>query len=408
MRVKGLLVASVLALSVGVSAQAPQTIRIHAAEVVDGTGKVLRDATVVVSGSKITAIETGSTAPATYDLGRLTVMPGMIDVHSHIGWHFGKDGRADNKGETPAESMLFMAENAYVTLMAGITTIQSPGSPTDVPLRDAIARGVFPGPRILTSISQLNETSGTPDELREKVRALKKEGADVIKIFASKSIRDGGEQTMTDAQLQAVCGEAKALGLRTMVHAHSTASVVASVNAGCGQIEHGVLIDQSALTLMAQKGVYFDPNIGVVLQNYLENKAKFLGIGNYNEEGFAYMKKGLALNDAMFKKALTTPGLKILTGTDAVSGAHGHNAQEIVARVKDGQSPMDALVSATSLNAKSMNLDREIGSLTPGHEADIVAVDGDPLTDITAVTRVVFVMKGGKIYKHVAPANGMH
>jgi len=408
MRVNGLLVASILALSVGASAQTPGTIRLHAAEVIDGTGKVLRDATVVVQGSKITAIETGSTAPATYDLGRLTMMPGMIDVHDHIGWHFGKDGRADNKGETPAESMLFMVENAYVTLMAGITTIQSPGSPTDVPLRDAIARGVIPGPRILTSIRQLNETSGTPDELREKVRALKKEGADVIKIFASKSIRDGGEQTMTDAQLQAVCGEAKALGLRTMVHAHSTASVAASVNAGCDQIEHGVLVDQSALTLMAQKGVYFDPNIGVVLQNYLENKAKFLGIGNYNEEGFAYMKKGLALNDAMFKKALTTPGLKILTGTDAVSGAHGHNAQEIVARVKDGQSPMDALVSATSLNAKSMNLDREIGSLTPGHEADIVAVDGDPLTDITAVTRVVFVMKGGKIYKHVAPANGMH
>ena len=143
-----------------------------------------------------------------------------------------------------------------------------------------------------------------------------------------------------------------------------------------------------------------------MLQNYLENKAKFLGIGNYNEEGFAYMEKGLALNDAMFKKALTTPGLKILTGTDAVSGAHGHNAVEIVARVKDGQNPMDALVSATSLNAKSLNLDQEIGSLTPGHEADIVALDGDPLTDITAVTRVVFVMKGGKIYKNVAPAGG--
>ncbi len=193
-----------------------------------------------------------------------------------------------------------------------------------------------------------------------------------------------------------------------MVHAHSTASVAASVNAGCDQIEHGVLIDQSALTLMARKGVYFDPNIGVVLQNYLKNKARFLGIGNYNEEGFTYMEKGLALNDAMFKKALTTPGLKILTGTDAVSGAHGHNAEEIVARVKDGQKAMDALVSATSLNAKSLNLDKDIGSLTPGHEADIVAVDGDPLTDITAVTRVVFVMKGGTVYKHVAPADGMH
>ncbi len=402
MRVKHFLVAAIAAASAGLSAQtAPATIRIHAAEVVDGTGKVVRNATVVVRGSKIEALETGGTAAATYDLGRLTVMPGMIDVHDHIGWHFNKNGRADNRGETPAEQALYAAGNAWVTLMAGFTTIQSPGARSDVELRDMIARGIVPGPRILTSIEQFFDNSGTPDQLREKVRKLKKEGADVVKIFASKSIRDGGAQTMSDAQLQAVCGEAKAQGLRTMVHAHSTESVIASVNAGCDQIEHGVLVDQSALTLMAQKGVYFDPNIGVVLQNYLRNKPKFLGIGNYNEEGFAYMEKGLALNDAMFKKALATPGLKILTGTDAVSGAHGHNADEIVAHVKDGQKPMDALVSATSLNAKSLGLDGTIGSLTPGHEADLIAIDGDPLTDISAVTRVRFVMKGGVVYRNV-------
>src|SRR2546427_1250572 len=288
--------------------------------------------------------------------------------------------------------------------MAGFTTIQSPGSASDVDLRDAIARGVLPGPRILTSIRQLNERSGTPAEIREKVRQLKADGADVIKIFASASIRDGGKQTMTDAQIQAVCGEAKAQGMRTMVHAHSPESIKASVNAGCGQIEHGVFADDEVLKLMADRGVYFDPNVGVVLQNYLRNKAKFLGIGNYNEEGFAYMEKGLALNAAMIKKAVATPNLKLVLGTDAVAGAHGHNADEIVERVKQGnQKPMDAIVSATSLSAKSLNLDKSIGTLAAGYEADLIGVDGDPATDITAVTRVAFVMKGGRVFKHVSP-----
>src|SRR5207245_997031 len=160
--------------------------------------------------------------------------------------------------------------------------------------------------------------------------------------------------------------------------------------------------------LMANKGVYFDPNVGVVLQNYLRNKTKFLGVGNYNEEGFAYMEKGLATNAAMIKSAVATPNLKLVLGTDAVAGAHGRNADEIVERVKQGnQKPMDAIVSATSLAAQSLNLDKTIGTLAPGFEADLVALDGDPTSDITAVTRVVFVMKGGKVYKHIA-AGGTH
>ena len=380
-----------------------QTIRVRAATVLDGTGKVLRNATIVVQGSKITAIDTIGSGAATYDLGPLTVIPGMIDVHAHVGWHFDKDGRYAARGGDPGEEILYGAENAYTTLVAGFTTIQSPGQANDVQLREAIARGVLPGPRILTSIRQINERSGTPDELREKVRQLKKDGADVVKMFASASIREGGKQTMTDAQIQAACGEAKAQGMRTMVHAHSPESIKASVNAGCDQIEHGVFATDEVLKLMADKGVYFDPNVGVVLQNYLRNKAKFLGIGNYNEEGFAYMEKGLAINAAMIKKAVATPNLKLVVGTDAVAGAHGHNADEIVERVKQGgQKPMDAIISATSLAAKSMHLDKTIGTLAAGYEADLVALDGDPLTDITAVTRVAFVMKGGKVYKHVA------
>ena len=388
-------------LSAALSSQS-QTIRIHANTVLDGTGKVIRNATVVVQGSKIVGIETGNSGPATYNLGSLTVVPGFIDVHAHVGWHFDKDGRYAARPGSPAQEILYSAENAYTTLMAGFTTIQSPGQPNDVELREALARGVLPGPRLLTSIRQINERSGTPDEIRQKVRQLKADGADVIKIFASASIRDGGKQTMTDEQLQAVCGEAKTLGMRSMVHAHSPESIKASVNAGCGQIEHGVFANQEVLTLMAQKGVYFDPNVGVVLQNYLANKARYLNIGNYNEEGFAFMEKGLKLNADMIKLAVATPNLKMVLGTDAVAGAHGHNADEIVERVRQGnQKPMDALISATSLAAQSLGLEKSIGTLAQGYEADLIALNGDPLTDITAVTRVAFVMRGGKVYKHV-------
>jgi len=403
MRFKVLVFASLVAAAASLTAQG-QTIRIRAATILDGTGKMVRNATVVVQGSKITSIDTGNSGPASYNLGQLTVMPGMIDVNAHIGWHFDKDGRYAARPGSPASEILYGAENAYTTLSAGFTTIQSPGAASDVDLREAIARGVLPGPRILTSIRQLNERSGTPSEIREKVRQLKADGADVVKIFASASIRDGGKQTMTDEQLQAVCGEANALGMRTMVHAHSPESIKASVNAGCQQIEHGVFANDDVLKLMADKGVYFDPNVGVVLQNYLTNKAKFLNIGNYTEEGFAYMEKGLGLNREMIKKAVATPNLKLVLGTDAVAGAHGHNADEIVERVRQGnQKPMDAIVSATSMAAKSLRLDKTIGTLAPGFEADLIAVDGDPLSDITAVTRIVFVMKGGKVYKHVAP-----
>lgn len=382
------------------AAQEP-TIIIRAGLLLDGKGGAQRNADIVVQGSKIVKIAPATGKP-TYDLRTLTILPGLIDTHVHISYHFGADGRASNRGETPAQGAYYTVENAYATLMAGFTTVQSVGAAADVPLREAIARGVLPGPRILTAIRALNENSGTPDQLRELVRKLKADGADVVKIFASKSIRDGGGQTMTDEQLVAVCGEAKAQGLRTMVHAHAAGAIKAAVRAGCGQIEHGVFVDDEALKLMAERDVYFDPNIGVVLQNYLRNKSRFLGIGNYTEEGFAYMEKAVELNNAMIRKAVATPGLKLVMGTDAVAGAHGRNADELIARVREGgQKPMDAIISATSLAAKSLNLENSIGTIAPGFEADLIAVDGDPARDITALTRVVFVMKGGKVYKNV-------
>ncbi len=256
---------------------------------------------------------------------------------------------------------------------------------------------------MLTSLAPLDENSGDPAKLRELVRQRKQAGADLIKIFASKSIREGGAQTMTDAQLEAACGEAKAQGLRTIVHAHSAESAKAATLAGCTSIEHGAYVTDEVFDLMAQRGTYYDPNIGLVLQNYLENKPKFLGQGNYNEEGFAFMEKGVAITLATFQKALTHKNLKIIYGTDAVAGAHGQNYREFIVRVRDGhQDPMAALISATSLSAESLNLANEIGSIAPGMQADIVAFDGNPLTDVTAASRAVFVMKGGKVFENLA------
>jgi imidazolonepropionase-like amidohydrolase len=291
------------------------------------------------------------------------------------------------------------AENAKVTLMNGFTTVQSVGAPSDKALREKIASGEIPGPRLLTSLGSMSERTGTPDQIREYIRKQKTAGADLIKIFASKSIREGGAKTMTDEQLQAACGEAKAQGLRTLVHAHSADAVLSSAKAGCTEIEHGAYVSDEGLKYMADHGIYFDPNIGLVLQNYIENKAKYMGIGNYNEEGFAFMEKAVPTNYVMFKRALKS-GVKMPMGTDAVAGAHGQNAREIVVRVQNGgQKPMDAIIGATSLAAESMGLSKVTGSIVPGLAADLVAVDGNPLQDITAVRRVTFVMKEGKVVK---------
>jgi imidazolonepropionase-like amidohydrolase len=168
-------------------------------------------------------------------------------------------------------------------------------------------------------------------------------------------------------------------------------------------VEHGGLATAEALKLLADRGVYFDPNIGLVTQNYLENKSRFLGIGNYTEEGFASMEKALGLKDAMFTAALQTANLKMVMGTDAVAGAHGQNMREIFERVKSGQKPIDAIRSLTSISAASMNLDKEIGAIASGLAADLVAVAGNPLTDINALGRITFVMKGGKVYRGPTP-----
>jgi imidazolonepropionase-like amidohydrolase len=403
-----LLITAVLFLPSLTGAQT-RPIALRTSTILDGKGHTLTDTIIIVEGTKIVRI--GGAAPAgaiTYDLTSLIVTPGWIDTHAHLSWHF-NNGRLAGKDEPPAQAILHAAENAVLTLNAGFTTIQSPGSPEDKDLRDAIARGILPGPRMLTSLEPLTEQSGPPEKLRELVRERKQQGADFIKLFASKSIREGGAQTMTDAQLQAACGEAKSLGLRTIVHAHSADAAKAATLAGCTSIEHGAYVTDDVFGLMAKRGAYYDPNIGLVLQNYLENKEKFLGIGNYNEQGFAFMEKGKSIVLETFKKALKHRDLRIIYGTDAVAGAHGRNAEEFIVRVRDGgQDPMAALVSATSFSAESLGLGSATGSIAPGMDADIIAFDGNLLQDVTAARRVLFVMKAGKVFVNRVQESASH
>jgi imidazolonepropionase-like amidohydrolase len=381
----------------------PTPITIHAGELIDGKGKVMRDMTITVLGTKITGIKAGKTAQPTYDFAKLTVLPGLIDTHVHITDHFNDEGRATAKDETGEQQGLKWSENAYATLMSGYTTVQSIGSEKDYPLRKAIAGGRLPGPRLLTSGEPIGNPKLTPDELRAFVRKTKANGADVVKIFASKSSRDGGAPTMSDAQMEAACGEAKKIGIRTWVHAHAAAAIRQAILAGCHAITHARFTTQSELDLAVQRGVYIDPTWGVVQQNYLAHQTNYEGIGNYTKEAFAEMRRYQPSTPAVWRMMLNTKGLKLLSGGDTNAGAEGHNVEEIVWRVHNGQKPIDAITVATSKDAEAIGLGSITGSITPGMEADIIAVKGDPLTDITALRRVVFVMKGGTVYKNVAP-----
>jgi imidazolonepropionase-like amidohydrolase len=387
-------------------AQTPHTTRIviAASTALDGKGHVLHDTRIVIEGSKIVALDPKA-GPVDYDLRGLTVLPGWIDAHVHITWSFGKDGKNAGPSGTTQDDAYKAASNAWLTLMAGFTTVQSVGSPNDIPLRDVIANGILPGPRILTAAEPLQgrgDQTGTPDEIRAFIRKQKEAGADLVKIFASQSIRQGGGMTLSQEQLNAACDEAKKQGLRTLVHAYKDA-VRAATLAGCTEIEHGTLATDDDLKLMAEKGTYLDPQAGLIIENYLLNKEKYLGTPGYTEEGFAAMARILPMNHELVQHAVKTPGLKIVFGTDAVAGAHGRNAEEFIDRVRDGgQDPMQAMMSANSIGAEAMGMADQIGSIAPGLQADIIALDGDLLKDITVVRRVAFVMKAGIVYKNAA------
>lgn len=369
----------------------------------DGRGNVLRDARIGVRGGRITSLAAPD-GDRTIDLRRYTVLPGWIDTHVHLDSHWDRNGRIATASEPADEATLAIAGNAWDTLMGGFTTVQSVGALSERPLRDAIRDRGFPGPRVLTSLNIIAGNPETPlESLRAAVRERKAQGADLIKIFASNSQRVGAKPTLTEAQLTALCSEARALGMRTMVHAYRSQVAVAA-RAGCNQIEHATYATREEIEVAVRAGAIISPQVGLVVQNYLLNKSRYLGVGNYTEEGMAIMQRDLPRDFEVCRLAVATPGAKVVFSTDATAGAHGRNAEEFLGRVEHcGQSPMAALVSANVTAAEALGMADRIGALAPGLEADIIAVDGDPLTDLTAVRRVVFVMRGGVVYKWIPP-----
>jgi imidazolonepropionase-like amidohydrolase len=385
-----LLLNLLLAFGLASAQPASKPIVLETTTILDGKGGIQKNQQIVIQGSRIESVKPGK-GPVTYDLKGLTVMPGWIDAHVHLDSHFDAHHKMAD-----GNSALDSAENAWVTLQAGFTTIQSLGAEIDGPVRDRIAHGSLPGPRLLTSLRGIENTTGSPQAIREFVRKLKADGADVVKLFATSGSAGGGGQTMTDEQIQAACGEAKAVGLRAVVHALTSPGAKASVLAGCTSIEHGDFLDDDTLKLMAQRGTYLDPNF-LVLYNYLDDRAGF----DFDDKHFAELEKSTHIIGDTLRRAHQL-NVTVLFGTDAVAGAHGRNAEEFIYRVRDAhEPPMETLKSATSISAKSLNLGDRIGTVAPGFEADLVATDGNPLEDITAVRRAVFVMKGGKVYKNI-------
>jgi imidazolonepropionase-like amidohydrolase len=363
----------------------------------DGVGGVEQDRDIHVQDGMIVAI-TPWGENFDYDLRGMTVTPGWIDTHAHIA------ARTDNAGdfvlpgqlgaETPEEAAMQVAANGWSTLHAGFTTIQSPGDRLDAPLRALAAEGSFPAPRILSSLDLIQaEHATTPEIATAKVRHMQAQGADFIKLFA-----DGHGELGQDV-LDAACGEARRLGLRTIVHSQAIAATRRVIEAGCTTIEHGQTLNEATFQAMKERGMYYDPNLDIIV-HYGRMEATLPEAATYEAGDMARMPPAYAEYVATFRRALASR-VQIVFGSDAVAGTHGANADEFVWRVIDGgQTPMDAITSATPVSARSMGLDQEIGRIAPGMIADVVAVGGDLLSDIRRVKDVRFVMKHGVVYRH--------
>lgn len=379
------------------TAEGDRTVIVRASHILDGAGAILTDRDIHIRSGRIARISAFGDR-FDYDLRGLTVMPGWIDTHAHIAARFDREGHAvlpNTLGaETPEEAALAVAANAWVTLRAGFTTVQSPGDRLDTPVARLSSTDAFPAPRILTSreLIQGKDTSD-PQAIRAAVRRMKADGSDFIKLFA-----DGHSDLGEDA-LSAGCDEARRQGLRALVHASSLPAVRRATAARCTTIEHGRELDDETLGAMKAAGIYYDPNLDIPV-HYARRQEVLPGSESYRAGDIARMPADYRAYVVVFRRALAA-GVEIVFGSDAVAGTHGANADEFVWRVIDGgQSPMAAIVSATSLAAKSLGLEQEIGRIAPGLAADLVAVAGDPLLDIREVKRVRFVMKGGIVFRN--------
>lgn len=411
---------------------AAQTVVLKAARLYDGKSASLsQPGLIVVAGGRIEAIGPGAAIPpaaTVHDLGDATLLPGFMDAHTHLSGEGSDDAlrdRLDRLERTPAEQSLVASVYARKTLMAGFTTVRDLGSNdfVDVALRNAIARGLIPGPRILAAVRGIGSTGGHcdptnavrfgllqpgaeqftvangPDAVRAAVRWVVKHGADVIKTCATGGVMslndDVDSPQLTQAELDALVDQAHTMGRKAAAHAHGAEGAKRAVRAGIDSIEHGSFLDDEALKIMVQRGTFYVPTLMAVqgLRERLERGARL----DPRQERKA--RRALDAIDVAVRKAVRM-GVRIALGTDAGVYPHGRNAEEFAQLVARGMAPLDALKAATSVNAELFGLADRLGTLEPGKLADIVAVPGDPARDIRVTEKVFFVMKEGVIYRN--------
>ena len=423
----GIVAAALAAATLVVNArQAPagRTVLVRAARIIDGLGGApIRDGGVLIRGDRIERVgpAAGMTAEQVIDLGTATVLPGLIDLHTHLTDEVGTNWESALLTTTPGRAAIYGAVNARTTLLAGFTSARDMG-PTwpyvDIDLRYAIDKGSVPGPRLQVAGNYVSATGGAGDarqfsiyvdvpivrnladgvdQVRQAARTNLKNGADFIKILAtgavmSKGIPPGAQQ-YSDAELAVAVEEATRWGRFVAAHAHGTEGIKAAVRAGVRTIDHGSMLDEEGARMMKAKGTYFAPTLYVGHTILNDNQA--LNIPAHQVEREKAMQ---GTQERAFKIALAQ-GLPIAFATDAGVFPHGENAREFTLRVGLGQSPMAAIEGATRIAAEAMGWGDRVGSLQAGRYADLIAVAGDPLADISELERIQFVMQGGKVYK---------
>ncbi|HEX8147212.1 MAG TPA: amidohydrolase family protein [Pyrinomonadaceae bacterium] len=388
---------------------------IRAARMLDPrAGRVINDAAVVVEGERVTAVGAAAPVPEgakVIDLGDVTLLPGLIDAHTHITYHFDRTGRFGISWDSgPDETLGYARENARATLLAGVTTARDLGGDSRVVtrLRDLINRGETEGPRLLVSGDPLTPAvlRGAGEDrgervhrVREFVRARVAEGVDVIKIF--EGVDATGAPVFSAQEINVAVEEAGRAGLRVAVHAHEAAAVKAAVRGGCASVEHGSFLDDEAVRELARRHTALVPTL-YLPTHYLERRERFVAFDPFTWSFFERLRAGNLANAARAKKG----GVWLVSGSDAVAGLHGNNPRELIWLVKAGLTPAEALRAATVDAAALLGLEGKVGEIKPGAFADLIAVRGDPTKDISAVERVLFVLKGGRVLKDEGAPKG--